>query len=834
MPILGRPWIDWLRAQRITVLNLPTAYWHEWARDLDRLGEVVPEDVRLVVVGGEKAQAAACSTWLRVGGGRSRWVNAYGPTEATCMATVHERPPGASAEGASGADPPIGRPLPNTTVRLVDERGDEVPPGQVGELLIGGVGLARGYLNHPQLTAERFVSHVEPDGTTSRRYRTGDLARMGSSGDLEYVGRIDDQVKIRGFRVECGEVEATLAQHGSVTEAVVVDRQDPSGHRRLVAYVIGGGTTAPAAEDLRRFLRDRLPDHMVPTSFVALDAFPLTPNGKVDRKALRAWEPARRDEGRSSEPPRTGIEATLATIWCRVLGLDGVGLDDDFFELGGHSLLASQVIAHVREELGTDTPLRAIFEAPTVAALASRIAEEAQRARVPPPTAQPRHPGMRFPLSLAQEQMWALEVTASPPGLYNVTALRRFEAPVDEESLRASLDFLVERHETLRTAVVVEDGVPCQVVAEGVGIDLTTTDLRAVPPPARGDRLQAALAEQDADPFDLARAPLARAQLFLLDESSSQLAVTFDHLISDGTSAAIFLGELTEAYAAFTEGRRPSLPPLEIQFADFALWQRRWLTEEDLGTQVDWWVERLSGMPLGPAVPFDRIPSEPSRRISSLSLTVPPESYEVIQHLARATQSSVFIVCAAAVSSLFSRHSGVTDVLLSTTLSGRQRAELEPMISMFAGIGRVRADLSGDPTFEAVVGRVRSHVLGMFEHQDVPFMRVRQKLLPDFPSGWLEVASTLPVELAYFPSPWGVDHHELYFRGQLHPLSVTLLDDGTQIRATLSYKVAFYDEATIVRLAEGLQAILDAVGADPGLPLSHLPVRRAAPDHALS
>ncbi len=276
------------------------------------------------------------------------------------------------------------------------------------------------------------------------------------------------------------------------------------------------------------------------------------------------------------------------------------------------------------------------------------------------------------------------------------------------------------------------------------------------------------------------------------------------------------------------------MPSLEIQFADFALWQRQWLTEEVLRRQVDWWVNRLEGMRLGPAVPFDRIPSEPSRQISSVVFTVPPETHQLLQHLARATQSSVFIVCAAAVSSLFSRHSGITDVLLSTTLSGRRRAEFESMISMFAGIGRIRTDVSGDPAFDDVVGRVRSHVLGMFENQDVPFMRVRQELLPDFPTGWLEVASTLPVELAYFPISRRVHDHELYFRGQLHPLSVTLLDDGSCIRASLNYKVAFYHEATIARLAEGLQAVLDAAGREPGLRLSQLPLRRAAPEHAVS
>ncbi|HEV8116266.1 MAG TPA: non-ribosomal peptide synthetase, partial [Acidimicrobiales bacterium] len=410
VPILGRAWLDWLAAERISVLNLPTAYWHEWARDLDRLGEVVPEHVRLVVVGGEKALGPAYRTWLRVGGDRRRWVNAYGPTEATCMTTTWERPAGGGPEDEpDGPDPPIGRPLPNTTARVVDERDEPVATGVPGELLVGGVGLARGYLNHPELTAERFVD--DPDGEPGARlYRTGDLVRWLANGDLEYVGRMDGQVKIRGFRVELGEVEAALARHPSVAEAVVVARQDPPGDRRLVAYVVAADA-APDHRDLRRFLSERLPDHMVPSSIVTLDVLPLTPNGKVDRAGLPAPGPAAPSADPSRGAPASPAELRVAAIWADVLGRDAasIGVDDSFFEIGGHSLLATQVIAQVREEFGTETALRAIFEAPTVAGLAALVAaERAGDVQGTPLTARPREPGARFPLSLAQEQMWAL------------------------------------------------------------------------------------------------------------------------------------------------------------------------------------------------------------------------------------------------------------------------------------------------------------------------------------------------------------------------------------------------------------------------------------------
>jgi len=507
-------------------------------------------------------------------------------------------------------DPPIGRPLPNTTVRIVDERGDPVPPGTTGELLLGGAGLARGYLNRPELTAERFVVDVV-DGRSTRRYRTGDLVTQLDSGDLQFVGRLDGQVKIRGFRVECGEVEAVLAGHPAVAQAVVIAREDTPGDRRLAAYLVAAGAEEVPAGELRRFLSDRLPDHMVPSSFTSLEALPLTAHGKVDRAGLPAPDPAGPVGERPRVDARTTVEQRLAAIWAGVLGVDagGLSVDDDFFEVGGHSLLATQVIAQVREEFGTDTPLRAIFEAPTVAGLAALIAGANEvDAPVPALTARPAGVVEPLPLSLAQEQMWGLELEADPPGLYNVTAMRPFPRPVDEDALQSALDLLVGRHETLRTSVVTTPDGPRQVVAPTAPVELVVTDLVAVPVAERRAELQRRMAEQDATPFDLAVSPLFRAQLLHLGEEPSLLVVTFDHLICDGTAIEIFVTELVEAYRARSSGRLPDLPVMDIQFADFAAWQRRWLTEDVLRAQLDWWAATLEGAPFGPAVAFDRIP----------------------------------------------------------------------------------------------------------------------------------------------------------------------------------------------------------------------------------
>ncbi|MBA3746776.1 MAG: non-ribosomal peptide synthetase, partial [Solirubrobacterales bacterium] len=369
LPVLGAAWLQWLTRMRISMLNLPTAYWHEWVSDLQRLGEKVPACVGLVVVGGEKALGSTYRSWLRVGGDRVRWINAYGPAEASVAATVYE--PGGDFGRALDRDPPIGRPIANTTITVLDERGRDVPVGEIGDLHIGGVGLARGYLNSPELTAERFVEHP---ATGERLYRTGDLVRLLADGDLEFAGRADEQVKIRGFRIEPSEVESVLSRHPEVAETTVLAREDEPGRRRLVAYVVAASTAAAQPSGLRRFLSERLPPYMIPSAFVRLAGLPLTPNGKVDREALPAPGEAGLDPADDRVAPRTMAERTLAEIWSRILGMQGIGVDDDFFDLGGHSLQAAQVVAEVSEAFAVELGVRALFEAPTIARLAASVA----------------------------------------------------------------------------------------------------------------------------------------------------------------------------------------------------------------------------------------------------------------------------------------------------------------------------------------------------------------------------------------------------------------------------------------------------------------------------
>ncbi len=842
-PILGRSWAEWLRRQRLSVMNLPTAYWHEWVRDLHSLGEALPPELRLVVVGGDKALGSVYRTWLEVGGFHVRWINAYGPTEASVMATVYEPTLGQDVSG----DPPIGRPLPNVSVHLLDERAQPVAPGEAGEIHIGGVGLARGYLGRPDLTAAAFVPDPFSDAPGARLYRTGDLARVLPEGDLEFVGRLDDQVKIRGFRIECGEVEAALSAHPSVSEAVVTAMEDERGDKRLVAYTVASGAGPASPAELRRFLVDRLPGYMVPANFVGLDVFPLTPNGKLDRRSLPAPARSRPDLADSWAPPEGAIQESLAAIWSHVLGVGGVGADDDFFELGGHSLLATQAVARVREAFGIELPLRAIFEAPTVSGLAA-VVDQWTGATSPggdadgePLVARRRTPGERLPLSFPQEQMWRLEAQASPRGLYNVTARHRFAGRVDQGVLHRALNLLATRHEILRTSFPSESGRPWQSIEEEVAVELAVTDLGDTPAPRRQEELDRRIGEEDARPFDLEVAPLLRAHLFLLGDNGAEVAVTFDHLVSDGTSAYIFLSELAAAYTALAEDLEPDLRPLPVQYADFAVWQRRRLTEARLDAELEYWKEVLAGMPLGPALPFDRAPTNLTRRIACRPFTLDPETYRRLQGVVRTGRASMFVACVAALQAVASRMGHTTDVVLSTTLSGRSRPELEGVIGFFAGVGRIRTDLASDPTLTEVLARARDRVLGLFEHQDVPFLRVRDALLPDFPTQVtaVELMAVLPIEIQYFhaahdewapgvavverPGPdKGPDH--LHFRGQLPPLSLTFLDDGARLWAECNYKIDFYEDRTIERLVGGVERTLATLAGEPHVRLSGLPL----------
>ena len=690
--------------ERVRLVNTVPSAMAELVRQ-----EGIPSCVQTVNLAGEPLRRALVDG-IYASASVAGVYNLYGPSEDTTYSTYTRVPSDTPAE------PIIGRPLVSTQAYVLGPHGEPVAQGVVGELYLGGEGLARGYLGRSAMTAERFVPDHLGATPGARLYRTGDLVRYLPSSEMLFLGRVDHQVKIRGFRIELGEIESALLAQAGVRDAVVLARQDREGDPRLVAYLTGEGLEA---EVLRREISTSLPEYMLPAAFVMLPELPLLPNGKVNRKALPA--PEWQGDADAYVAPRNDTEAELASIWQEVLGVERLGVHDNFFALGGHSLLATQVMTRIRRHLNVELAMRHLFEAPTVAELADKVLA-AGATELLPMTSEDRDELTE--VSFAQERLWFLDQLNPGDSTYNLLALESLRGILDEAVLRDALSEVVQRHEALRTVFrETPEGVR-QVVQEARPIELPITDLRHLPLADRSEAAAAWARQEASRPFDLRRGPLFRAGLVRLDEDEHWLLLNMHHIVSDGWSIGILVGELSALYNAFLKGEASPLPPLPVQYADYVRWQRRMMSGDRLAEQLGYWRQQLQQLPVL-ELPTDRPrPLESRHQGAILPVRIGAEVHDRLGRLARRWGVTRYMVLLASYGALLSRLTGELDVAIGMPVANRRLARIEGLIGFFVNTLVARLDLSGRPSFETLVDRCRQVVLEADAHQDTPFDKV--------------------------------------------------------------------------------------------------------------
>ncbi|HSF38969.1 MAG TPA: non-ribosomal peptide synthase/polyketide synthase [Thermoanaerobaculia bacterium] len=807
----------------ITVLDLPTAFWHEMAAGMDTDGLDLPRGLRLVILGGEEALAGRLALWNRRAGPSVQLVNTYGPTETTIVATRRDL-----SNLPSGGAIPIGRPIAGARAYLLDRFCAPVPPGVRAELWIGGAGVAQGYLGRPDLTAERFVPDPFGGEPGARLYRTGDLAILRPDGDLVFAGRADRQLKVRGYRIEPGEIEAALLAEPGVREVVVVVREDRPGDRRLVAYLVGDALEASA---LRERLRSRLPAHMVPALFVRLDALPLSPNGKVDRPALPAPEGERPELRAGCAAPSTPAEQALAEIWCQVLRIERIGVHDDFFELGGDSLLAVRLLARLREVFRVEVPLRTLFEAPTVAELAPRISallDLGDRPAAPPVVRVTEDRGRDFAPSFAQQRLWFLDQLEPGNPFYSHRIGVRLIGRLDIVALEKTLTEVLRRHEILRTTLPTVDGQPVQRIAPPHPVRLPWIDLSGLGEEQAEQELRLLSRREELRSFELSRGPLLRFALFRLAPERNVILLTLHHVIIDAWSIGLLVREVATLYQAFAAGRPSPLPELPIQYADFAEWQRRWLRGEVLDGHLAYWKRHLAGSWKPLEVPGDRPrPARMSYRGASLRLPISPELSRQVEALSRREGVTSFMTLLAAFDLLMARLSGQEDVVVGMAVANRTRAEIENLIGFFVNMLPLRVDLSGSPTFRELLQRVREVCLGAQAHQDLPLDKLVEAVRPERNGGdapLFRIAfgqQNTPHEALEVPGlqllPWGQAEETVRF-----DLTVWIFETGAGFSIQWAYSTELFDESTPRRLHDRFARLLGSIVERPDAEIDRL------------
>ncbi|HKV34449.1 MAG TPA: amino acid adenylation domain-containing protein [Pyrinomonadaceae bacterium] len=745
-----------------------------------------------------------------------RLINGYGPTENTTFTCCYAMDATVELNGSI----PIGRPITNTQVFILDENLQLSPPGFIGELYAAGHGLARGYHGRASLTAERFIPHPFSTEPGARLYRTGDFVRYRTDRHIEFIGRADEQVKVRGFRIELGEVETAIARVSQVQQVVVVARDYGNGDKRLVAYVVGD----VAVDKLQKTLHSTLPDYMVPQAFVILDELPLTPNGKVDRRAL----PAKVEVHAPVDSAyRTPVEELLAGIWANVLKVERVGVNDNFFELGGHSLLVTQLVSRAQAQFGAELPLKLFFESATLTEQAAAVeaALSAESGLQAPPIVPVSRDG-NLPLSFSQQRLWFLYQLEPSTSAYNIPTAVRLTGALDSEALKRTLNELVRRHEILRTYYGLADGKPAQFVGPPPEMDIELIELSLEV--ERESRMLDLASEEASRPFDLTQPPLLRASLVRLGPDEHVLLLTVHHIVSDGWSQGVMVREVGKLYQAFTEGKESPLEELPVQYADFAHWRRNWLAGDVLDQQLAYWRKQLAGDLPVLDLPLDHPrPEVQSFRGATVTTVLPPGLSESLGVICRREGVTLFMLLLAAFKALLCRYTGQNEIVIGVPIANRNNIETENLIGFFVNTLVMRTDLSGDPHFADLLARVRKVTLEAYAHQDLPFEVLVEDLQPERSLSrnplfqvMFQLENTPKEELplpGLTMSPVAVEGVASQF-----DLSVDVVESEQGLAVTAEYSTDLFEAETIRTLLRRWEILLESVAAAPEQRLSDL------------
>jgi len=814
--------LDFIQREAITVLNLPTAYFHALTESIRPTD--LPASVRLLVIGGEQVMAPRWALWHEQADRRVQVINAYGLTEA-CITNTLFRNNGES----SGSTVPIGRPISNTTAYILDPDLQPLPVGVPGELFVGGPGVARGYRSAPELNARIFLQNPFSPGPNQRLYRTGDLARFRADGNIELLGRLDDQVKLRGFRIQLSEIEAALARHPAIAQAIVHATAYGDRDERLVAYFVSSGAGVATAGELISFLQKLLPEFMIPSAFVKLETLPLTPSGKIDHKKLPLPGTTRPGLNEPFVAPQSELEERIAAVWREVLHVDEVGVNDNFFNLGGHSLHAMQVMSRLGHALKLNIPVSNLFEAPTVATLAAAIVTQSSQLRTAVSGPIPRKSETTdADLSFAQQRVWFLNQLQPELPLYNLAQAIHLCGPIQVGMLEKAFREVVRRHDVLRTTYVLKGGHPVQTISRNGSFSLPVTDLSKLASEPKDRQLRETTVAEARKPFLLDQDLMLRALLLKLSDEEHVLLVTTHHIAADGWSIEVLWKEVSACYRSLLEDRPSPLPPLPVQYADFALWQLDWLQGAILDSQLAYWRTQLDGIPPLLELPLDHPrPALQTYRGARQSVALPGALTDKLRIFGQSEGCTLFMTLLAGFESLLFRYSHCEDIVVGTVNANRYHPEREPLIGYFANTLVLRTQFSEDPGFRAILRRTRKTTLDAYAHQDLPFERLVEELQPGRDPSYhpifqvMFVLQNVPVPSQAMPE-LTVQPSDLDTGISKFDLLLNFVETGHGLSGFLEYSTDLFEQDTVERMMGHFQTLLQSAVAAPDLEVSRL------------